>query len=145
MTVISIVRSPTLDSQELPQFTGQAIHQSSFDQKHLATQPSIIYFWGSWCSVCTVQSPIIDTLQTEANIITIAVNSGNDDDVVKMMQGSGYSFQTYNDPQGILSRRFKVKSFPTLFIYDQQGQLQFTEVGYTTTLGLKARLAWLKM
>ena len=145
MNVMSVVRSPTLDSQKLPSFQGLTINQNRLDQTRLYTQPTIIYFWGSWCSVCTVQSPVIDRLKDEANIISIAVHSGRDDDLIKMMKSSGYSFQTYNDSNGVWSQKFKVKSFPTLFIYDQRGHLQFTEVGYTTTLGLKARLTWLKL
>jgi len=40
----------------------------------------------------------------------------------------------------MLSRQFKVSAFPTDFIYDTKGKLYSTDVGYTTTAGLLARM-----
>ncbi len=31
-----------------------------------------------------------------------------------------------------------------MYIYDAKGELRFTEVGYTTTAGLFARLEWVE-
>ena len=47
-----------------------------------------------------------------------------------------------NDEYGLLSTEFNVKAFPTTFIYDKNKNLKFTEVGYTSTFGLKLRLWW---
>jgi len=34
--------------------------------------------------------------------------------------------------------------FPTTFFYDATGNLAFIEVGYTTEVGLEARMQWLE-
>jgi len=52
-----------------------------------------------------------------------------------------YTFTVINDNNGELAKKFKVSAYPTTFIYDSNGTLQFAEVGYSTTIGLKARLA----
>jgi hypothetical protein len=60
------------------------------------------------------------------------------------MRENGYHFRVVNDAEGKWADIFHVEAFPTTFIFDSKGELQFTEVGYTTTLGLKGRLGVLK-
>jgi thioredoxin-related protein len=50
------------------------------------------------------------------------------------------NFRVLNDREGKWASKFKVEAYPTTFIYDAKGKLKFTEVGYTTTAGLLARL-----
>jgi hypothetical protein len=47
-----------------------------------------------------------------------------------------------SDPQGGIANTWGVKGVPTTFILDGEGKIRFVEVGYTTGLGLRARL-WL--
>ncbi len=42
-----------------------------------------------------------------------------------------------------LADKFNIEIFPTTLIYDSDGILRFSEVGYTTTVGLKTRLSML--
>jgi thioredoxin-related protein len=49
-------------------------------------------------------------------------------------------FKVLNDYDGSWAKRFNVTVFPTTFIYDSSGELRFSEVGYTTTAGLLARM-----
>ena len=60
------------------------------------------------------------------------------------MQEKGLSFKVLNDKDGEWGRVFKIEVFPTTFIYDAKGELRFTEVGYTSTAGLLARLEWIE-
>jgi hypothetical protein len=46
------------------------------------------------------------------------------------------------DPDGALAQRYGVRAFPTTFFIDARGRIRHVEVGYTTWLGLEARL-WL--
>jgi len=56
------------------------------------------------------------------------------------MKEKELSFNVVNDAQGVLAKQFHVEAYPTTFIYDAKGELKFTEVGYTSTAGLLARL-----
>jgi peroxiredoxin len=76
--------------------------------------------------------------------LTIAVNSGDNTKVKAYLKERGLNFKVLNDIDGAWAKQFKVEVFPTTFIYDSRGELKFTEVGYTTTAGLLARLALLK-
>ena len=46
------------------------------------------------------------------------------------------------DEQGELARSFGVHSFPSSFVIDADGEIRHIEVGYTTEIGLRARM-WL--
>ena len=60
------------------------------------------------------------------------------------MQKNELSFNVFNDREGAWTTEFKIEVYPTTFIYDAKGELRFTEVGYTTTAGLLARLEWIE-
>ena len=64
------------------------------------------------------------------------------EEIEKYLKDKNLSFKVVNDEYGLLSSEFNVKAFPTTFIYDKNKNLKFTEVGYTSTFGLKLRL-WL--
>jgi thiol-disulfide isomerase/thioredoxin len=44
---------------------------------------TLVYFWGSWCSICKTTSPFVSTLarENEYNIVSVALSSGSDDDI----------------------------------------------------------------
>jgi len=104
-------------------------------------RPTVIHFWGTWCPTCRFEAPNIERLQSdEVHLVTVAVKSGSDQAIRAYMQKEGYSFPVVNDQTGALASRFDVSVFPTTFIYDREWNLKFAEVGYSTTLGLKARV-----
>jgi thioredoxin-related protein len=76
--------------------------------------------------------------------LTIAVNSGANEKVKAYLKQKDFTFKVLNDKEGVWAQRFSVEAFPTTFLYDSKGELKFTEVGYTTTAGLLARMALLE-
>jgi hypothetical protein len=77
-------------------------------------------------------------------VLTVAVNSGEDAVIKSYLNKQALSFRVLNDKTGKWSKFFNVSVFPSTFIYDRNGMLKFTEVGYTTTAGLMARMTLLK-
>ena len=45
-----------------------------------------------------------------------------------------------NDPEGHLAAAWGVRAVPASFVVDRAGEVRFNEVGYTSELGLRARL-----
>jgi len=136
--IISWIKKPALDSTHLPKGTVRLV-----DGTHYTFQtgkPLIIHFWASWCRVCKMEASNIERLSKRYEVLSIAVNSGSDEAVKTYMKEHGLHFHVLNDVDGSWARRFKVEVFPTTFIYDTKGELCFTEVGYTTTAGLLARV-----
>jgi thiol-disulfide isomerase/thioredoxin len=137
--VISYLRRPDLESQRLPAIKAKLLNGSRFEVPK--GKPLLIYFWGSWCPVCKLEAPNIQRVSKKYDVLTIAVNSGGKDKIQSYMNKYQLDFNVLNDQDGVWAKQFKVDVFPTIFIYDSEGELRFTEVGYTTTAGLLARLA----
>ena len=140
--IISYMRKPDLNSTQLPQAEVTLLDTSSYTLKK--GKPVVIHFWATWCKVCKLEAQNIETLSKQYEVLTIAVNSGDNANVQAYLKERGLTFKVLNDVEGTWAKQFKVEVFPTTFIYDGAGELRFTEVGYTTTAGLLARMAILK-
>ena len=136
--VLSYIREPTLESSALPDIKAVLLDGSKYEVKK--GKPLVVHFWATWCPTCKLEAPNIESISKEYEVLTIAVGSGKDIKVSTYMKERGLSFQVINDKEGEWAKQFKVEAYPTTFIYDSKGKLRFTEVGYTTTAGLFARL-----
>ena len=140
--VMSYIRSPNLDSNTLPKIEATLLNGETFTFHK--GKPLVIHFWADWCKVCKAEANNIESISEDYEVLTVAVQSGNSDKVKTYMKHKNLTFKVLNDENGEFAKKFKVEAFPTTFIYDGNGELKFTEVGYTTTAGLLARLAMAK-
>ncbi len=136
--IIGWLRAPKLESNTLTLTKATLIDGTVW--KYEKGAPLVLHFWGMWCPVCRAEAANIDAVSKAYNVVTIAVNSGDDTTVAHYLNEHNLNFKVINDPHGKLAKRFKVTVFPTTFIFNAQGRLKFTETGYTTTAGLLARL-----
>lgn len=139
-TALNYWRAPKLDSDTLPTIQETLIDGSSFDSTLLKGKPLLINFWGTWCPICDQEASNIEAVSKKFNVLTIAVNSNSNARIKKWMKDKGVSYPVLNDANGIWAAAFKVTVFPTNFIYDSRGKHKFTETGYSTTMGLMARM-----
>lgn len=140
--LISYIRKPELSSTQLPHIEAKLLDGTTFKAEE--GRPLLLYFWGEWCPTCKLQSSNIAFIAQHYTVLTIAVRSRSDEEIRTYMQEHGLNFKVINDRDGNLAKKFNVEVYPTIFIYDAEGKLKFTEVGYTTTAGLLARLQWMK-
>ena len=139
--IISYIRKPDLSSTQLPQVEVILLNASTYRLKK--GKPVVIHFWATWCKVCKLEAQNIETLSKQYEVLTIAVNSGDNGNIEVYLKERNLTFRVLNDVDGSWAKQFKVEVFPTTFIYDKSGELKFTEVGYTTTAGLLTRLKFL--
>ncbi|MBD3790925.1 MAG: protein disulfide oxidoreductase [Campylobacterales bacterium] len=142
--ILSYLRSPELTSSRLPTIEAMLVDGTVFSSREREGKPLVVHFWATWCPVCRAEASNIEAISEEYEVLTIAVNSGSDDTLRSYLSENGYRFRVLNDRAGEWAGRFHVEVFPTTLIFDSKGELRFTEVGYTTTLGLKGRLGVLK-
>jgi thiol-disulfide isomerase/thioredoxin len=140
--IISYLRKPVLSSTQLPQAEVTLLDSRPYRLK--TGKPLVIHFWATWCKVCKLEAQNIETLSKQYEVLTIAVNSGDNGKIEAYLKERGVTFKVLNDLDGTWAKQFNVEVFPTTFIYDKKGELKFTEVGYTTTAGLLARLKLLE-
>jgi len=104
----------------------------------------IVYFWGTWCPICTYQSPNIQELKKDFNVLSIANNSGTDSTINSYLKENNYNFDVLNDKYNVYTKDMNVQVFPTTFIYDKDMNLLFSEVGYTSVWSIKFKTWWNK-
>ena len=102
--IVDWVRKPDQPLQSAAQTltltNGQTTSLQSFSQNRVA----VVYFWGSWCGICSYTSPTIEKLHQD-NIPTlgVALRSGNDNDIARHMQENNLSFPNVNDSDGLMA------------------------------------------
>lgn len=141
LLVLWLVRAYTLrDVVEgpAPRLEGVLLSGEPFHEEMLSGEPYVLYFWASFCGVCRAMEGTIADLAVDHRVITVASWSG-EASRLQANRGDGGP-PTIVDPEGTLAARFGVRSVPTVFIVDRDGFIRFREVGYTTRLGLAARL-----
>lgn len=138
LNVVSFLRQPELSPTQLPSISETLIDGQNFTVPQ--NKPVVIHFWATWCPTCKLEASNIETISKDYTVLTIAINSGSDEALQRYMQKKDLHFNVLNDKEGKWAHQFNVEAFPTTFIYDSKGKLRFTEVGYTSTVGLLARL-----
>jgi len=138
MNVISYYRSLDLNKDRLNIDTFSLFDGNKYEVSK--DKPILIYFWATWCPVCKFQSPNIQKLSKEYEVITIAVQSGAKEEIQNYLDEHSLTFKVVNDEDGFYFQKFNIEVFPTTLIYDKNKNLKFSEVGYTTTAGLYTRM-----
>lgn len=127
---------------QAPLFSATTIEHKPFQLSDLQGQPTLLYFWASWCGICDAMDGTIDRLSQDYPLMTVAMQSGDGATLAAFMQGKGLEFPVIADEDGSLSSRYGVKGVPTLFVLDDKGAIQYSSVGFTSSWGIRARL-WL--
>jgi thioredoxin-related protein len=76
-------------------------------------------------------------------VLNIAIQSGSDLEIYAYAEENNMKPDNIiNDQSGSIAKLFGVRGTPSSFFVNTKGQIQFTEVGYVTTLGYRFRLWW---
>lgn len=107
-----------------------------------ADGPVLVHFWATWCPVCRFEEASIERIASDREVITVATRSGTAEELTSYLQEQGLGMRVLVDEDGEIAARWGVSGVPASFVVDSQGQITFAGVGYTTEIGLRARL-WL--
>ena len=128
-------RGTPLPIASLPQLDGERVDFAAFKGK-----PTLLYFWAPWCSVCKTNAHNVeDVVDEDYNIASIALSYED------LAQVRTFATQ-YNMPKPVLlggreeSTSFNISAFPTIYVLNREGEVAFATMGYTSELGLRARL-----
>jgi thiol-disulfide isomerase/thioredoxin len=114
---------------------------AAWRERH-AGQPVALYLWAEWCPICKLQQPVVSALVGDVPVLTIAMQSGPPETVARVLAQRQLRWPTAVDPRGELSKALGFGSVPALVVIDANGQLRTPTVGYTSELGVRARLWW---
>ncbi|MGM0519089.1 MAG: redoxin domain-containing protein [Campylobacterota bacterium] len=140
LNIISYYKSKDLNKENLSFNSFKLLDDTRYNIPK--NKPIIVHFWATWCPICEFEAKNIEKLSKKYEVITIATQSGSKKDIQNYLKKHNLSFKVVNDKDGFYSRNFNIKAFPTTLIYDENKILKFSEVGYTSTFGLYARMWW---
>jgi len=108
---------------------------ATFEQTVLDNDIVLVDFWASWCGPCRSELPVLDALQKTAGdrMHTIAVNvkdTPQDYRIIRrQLKDSALTFT--HDKSGEISKGYAVKSYPNLYVIDQNGTIAAVHIGFS--------------
>lgn len=142
MNALSYYKSLDLNKENLEIKSFKLLDDSEyFVQKN---KPILVHFWATWCPTCKFEASNIEKISKDYEVITIAIQSGTKEEIQKYLDDNNLTFKVVNDENGFYSQKFNIKVFPTTLIFNKDKKLKFSEVGYTTTVGLYSRMLLLE-
>jgi thiol-disulfide isomerase/thioredoxin len=102
----------------------------------------VIYFFAPWCFYCKKSIDNLDQLVASGKLAwarTVALDYTSLDEVREFIRETNVDLPVLlGSPK--TSSDWSVRAFPTYFVIDKDGQIASRSVGYSTSLGLQARV-----
>ena len=112
--------------------TGSSV--PPLDISHYRGQVVVVDFWASWCKPCRQSIPWLNDLRkryASQGLVIIGVNvDAERTDAERFQQDVPIGFDVIYDPQGKLAEQFRVQGMPSSFVFDRDGKLARTLLGY---------------
>lgn len=128
---------------EAPGFTLATLDGGTVSTESLAGKPALVVFWAPWCGVCRLESRNVSWVRslvgTSASVVSVASEYDDLGEVRAYVAEQNVDYPVLLGGRAT-ARAFQVHAFPTVFFLDSEGRITGSVVGYTTTLGLLARL-----
>jgi len=133
---------------KLETLAGDQVSLSDFNG-----HPVLINFWATWCAPCRIEMPALQAAEDAfgPDLVILAVDFDESAEIVAdFFLELELSFDPLLDPGGKIQRLYQVRGYPSTFIIDRQGVIQFVHIGlmtenqldgYLTELGLKGLVA----
>lgn len=110
--------------QELPDINDQVI---SFGSEQPKLQ--LLNFWASWCGPCELEAPDLQKIHEKYGdtLALYGINATHTDrerQARQFVEEQGFTFDVLFDREGDITNLYKVGTFPTSFLIDQDGVIR---------------------
>ncbi len=116
---VSASTSPDMAPLDLARHRGQVV---------------IVDFWASWCKPCRQSIPWLNTMRARygsQGLTIIGVNvDAERSDAERFLRDVPIEFENLFDPVGDLAMQFKVQGMPSSYVFDRNGKLVETHLGF---------------
>lgn len=113
---------------ELTTLDGETVQLSEYKGKRV-----MLNFWATWCPPCRAEMPDMEKFQKNKDVQVLAVNltetESNQDNVQKFVDELNLTLTTPLDDQSAVSNEYKVMAYPTTYMIDSNGRIQFITMG----------------
>lgn len=99
----------------------------------------LVYLWAPWCGVCNFQTPAVDGLVGgKAAILSVGL-AADEASIRRKVEEKGIRARVLLGTDRFADD-WSAQIYPTLYVIDEEGRIEHSLVGYTTSIGLKLRL-----
>ena len=114
---------------------GESVHLSAGDR------PLLVYFFAPWCHVCALSIGNLESLEPQdVRVLTVAMDYGTVEEVWAFVQEHNLKGPVLLGHQG-LKQIFNIPGYPTYYLLDQRNRVISSDMGYSSSLGLRLRQA----
>nr|WP_246246685.1 TlpA disulfide reductase family protein [Paenibacillus lemnae] len=110
------------------EFTLSSIDGSPVTLSDYRGQTVILNFWATWCPPCRVEMPHIEKFHQQYkddNVVVLAINLTHTEsstaDVKQFIENMEFEAPVLFDPQGKVSKDYKITAYPTTFVVNPEG------------------------
>ncbi|MBS4220991.1 TlpA family protein disulfide reductase [Bacillus sp. FJAT-49711] len=113
---------------ELTTLNGEVVKLSDYRGKRV-----MLNFWATWCPPCRAEMPDMQKFQDNKDVQVLAVNlsetESSPENVPKFVDELNLSLTIPLDNESAVSREYQVLAYPTTYMIDSNGRIQFIVMG----------------
>lgn len=127
-------------NRSIPSIMVKTMDGQSFNTADLSNDgnPMIISFWALWCKPCiselTSIADVYDDWQEETGVKLVAISvddSRSTSKVMPFVNGKGWDYEVYLDPNGDFKRNMNVNVIPHTFLINGNGEIVWQHTSFT--------------
>jgi thiol-disulfide isomerase/thioredoxin len=142
-TLISMWQTRNLpDDEHTPALEAVWLDDRSAESVIVPEQVGVIYFFAPWCFYCRASIDNLNDLVASGKLgwaRVVALEYESLDEVREFIAETGVDLPVLLGSQQT-TRDWQIRGFPTYFVIDEKGTIVSRSVGYSTKIGLQARV-----
>ncbi len=124
----------TVPSVDVKTTDGKIVNTSTFTNNG---KPLVINFWATWCKPCVRElsniAEVYDEWVEETGVKVIAISIDDARSMIRVapfVNGKGWDYEIYCDPNSDLKRAMNVPNVPHTFLIDGNGKIVWQHTSY---------------